>query len=211
MSNKKAKISVIKNDEGEILYNIYFTPALVRDTLNAVNKKYDIEIKNISREIAVGLGKEFAQFSPAVLQFLEKSSHLVFTYEFDSASPAALIGKGTIKRGKGNRKATQSRQQFISGAQITSLVQKRMAQIMPKGPLRGPPLSPTILTERSGRFRQSVKVVPNYRKNIMTFLYDPIYKTFVDTPRNPDKLIQKSLRETVQGLFARQFAIVRGN
>ena len=45
----------------------------------------------------------------------------------------------------------------------------------------------------------------------MTFLYDPIYKTFVDTPRNPDELIQKSLRETVQGLFARQFAIVRGN
>ena len=126
--------------------------------------------------------------------------------------PAQMVGKITQKimiASEADKKALPQR--FISGAQITTLVQKRMAQIMPKGPLRGPPLSPTVLTERSGRFRKSVKVVPNYRKNIMTFLYDPIYKTFVDTPRNPDELIQKSLRETVQGLFARQFAIVRGN
>ena len=42
-------------------------------------------------------------------------------------------------------------------------------------------------------------------------LYDPIYKTFIDTPRNPDELIERSLREIVQKLFSRQFKIVRGN
>ena len=81
---------------------------------------------------------------------------------------------------------------------------------MPKGPRRGPPLSTDILTERTGRFRRSTVAVPNYRKNMIRFMYDPIYKTFIDTPRNPDELIERSLREIVQKLFSRQFKIVRG-
>ena len=104
----------------------------------------------------------------------------------------------------------QKAQKFISSAQLSALTQKRMGQIMPKGPKKGPPLSPNVLTERSGRFRKSVRVIPNYRSNLLKYLYDPIYKTFVDTDRNPDELIEKSIRETVQGLFARQFRVVRG-
>ena len=51
----------------------------------------------------------------------------------------------------------QKAQKFISGAQLTALVQRRLGQKMPKGPRRGPPLSENILTERSGRFRSSVQ------------------------------------------------------
>ena len=85
-----------------------------------------------------------------------------------------------------------------------------MGQIMPRGPRRGPPLSPNVLTERSGDFRDSVQVIPNYRRNMMSYFYDPKYGVHRDTDRNPDLLLQKSIREVVTALFSRQFAIVRG-
>ena len=102
-------------------------------------------------------------------------------------------------------------QKFISGAQLSALVQKRLGSIMPKGPRRGPPLSPNILTERTGRFRSSVAVLPNYRANVIRFFYDPIYKSLIQSQRNPDILVTNTIREVVQGMFARKFNIVRGN
>ena len=80
---------------------------------------------------------------------------------------------------------------------------------MPKGPRRGSPLSSNILTERTGRFRTSVTVFPNYRQNLIRYTYDPIYKTFINTPRNPDEFVGKAIRESVQQLFGRQFNLVR--
>ena len=77
-----------------------------------------------------------------------------------------------------NPKKMQKAQKFISGAQITALVKRRLGQQMPKGPRRGPPLSANILTERTGRFRSSIQVIPDYRRSVMNFFYDPIYKTF---------------------------------
>lgn len=102
-------------------------------------------------------------------------------------------------------------QKFISGAQLSALVQKRLGSIMPKGPRRGPPLSPNILTERTGRFRTSVAVLPNYRANVIRFFYDPIYKSLIESQRNPDILVTNTIREVVQGMFARKFSIVRGS
>ena len=102
-------------------------------------------------------------------------------------------------------------QKFISGAQLSALVQKRLGSIMPKGPRRGPPLSPNILTERTGRFRTSVAVLPNYRANVIRFFYDPIYKSLIESQRNPDILVTNTIREVVQGLYARKFSILRGS
>lgn len=103
----------------------------------------------------------------------------------------------------------QGAQRFISGAQLTALVQRRLGQIMPKGPFRGPPLSPNVLTERTGRFRRSIAVIPDYRRSVMNFYYDPIYLTFVNTERNPDQFVGQTIREITQELFARQFLLVR--
>ena len=107
--------------------------------------------------------------------------------------------------------ATSKKQQkFISGAQFTALVQKRMRQLMPRGPRRGPPLSPNVLTERTGEFRRSTIVAPNYRTNMIRYFYDPLYGVHRDTDRNPDELIEGSIRDVVTSLFNRQFHIVRG-
>ena len=116
--------------------------------------------------------------------------------------------KSTIKKGKGQRDTTQK---FISAAQMTVMVQRRLGALMPKGPRRGPPLSDNILTERTGRFRTSVAVIPNYRANVIRFFYDPIYKSLIDSARNPDLLVGNTIREVTQRLFARQFSVVRGS
>lgn len=106
-------------------------------------------------------------------------------------------------------KGKQKQQKFISGAQISALVRRRLGDKMPKGPRRGPPLAPDILTERSGRFRSSVQVIPNYRKSVMSFYYDPIYQVFNNTGRDPDVFVGQTIREVVQGLFNRNFLITR--
>ena len=108
-----------------------------------------------------------------------------------------------------SKAAGKKPQKIISGAQLTALVQQRLRKIMPQGPRRGPPLSPTTMTNRTGRFRRSIHVIPRYRQNVMRYMYDPIYMSLIDTPYNPDVLITNTIREVVQTLFGRQFAVLR--
>ena len=156
-------------------------------------------------------GLEATAKNPKKIDKKWKGSHnqvVEYTLFTGSSIPVAILG---IKKGKDRKKRkTQAPQKFISGAQLTALVQKRLAQVMPQGPRRGPPLSPTVMTNRTGRFRRSIHVVPRYRENVMRFMYDPIYMSLINTPRNPDTLISNTIREVVQGLFGRQFAILRG-
>lgn len=143
-----------------------------------------------------------------VKEFL-KALDLEVALEFLEGS--AIMFQGTITKRKEKRSDKQSiTQKFLSAAQLTSLTQRRLAQIMPRGPERGPPLSPNVLTERTGRFRTSVSVIPNYRNNLVRFFYDPIYKTFINSPRNPDVFITQAIREIVLQQYKRQFKIVRG-
>jgi len=209
------KFSVKETDAG-IKFQAYFTAGTITKALNAMDKVIVKELKdgglmgNVLRDIVSSIMALPSKGGVKDLkEFLKESGFSEYAMEYIAGS--AIISKGTIavKKGKGqNRKKAQ---QFISTAQLTALVQKRLAQIMPKGPRRGPPLSADVLTERTGRFRKSVTAIPNYRKSMIRFIYDPIYKTFIDSPRNPDEFITRSIREVVQGLYGRQFAIVRGN
>tara|TARA_Y100000004_G_scaffold14462_1_gene15350 strand:- start:153 stop:1532 length:1380 start_codon:yes stop_codon:yes gene_type:complete len=107
-------------------------------------------------------------------------------------------------------KKRRKSQRFISGAQLTQMVKRKLGKILPKGPRRGPPLSPVHLTERTGNFRRSVQVFPNYRKDLIRYTYDPRYGVHRETPRNPDRDITNSIREVVTALYTRNFNIVRG-
>lgn len=100
-------------------------------------------------------------------------------------------------------------QKEITAAQLTALVYKRLGTVMPRGPVGGPPLSANILTERTGRFRRSVQVIPLLRQNLIRFTYDPIYQTHINTPRNPDTFVGKTIREVVQGKIAQAFRLER--
>jgi hypothetical protein len=208
------RFSVKETDTG-IKFQAYFTAGTITKALNDMDKVIVKELTsgqlgNILRDIVSSIMALPSKGGVKDLkQFLTESGFSQYAMEYIAGS--AIISKGTIaiKKGKGqNRKKSQ---QFISTAQLTALVQKRLAQIMPRGPRRGPPLSDNILTERTGRFRKSVTAIPNYRKSMIRFIYDPIYKTFIDSPRNPDEFITRSIREVTQSLYGRQFAIVRGN
>jgi hypothetical protein len=72
-------------------------------------------------------------------------------------------------------------------------------------------LAETILTERSGRFRSSVQVIANYRQNVINYFYDPLYRVFNRTPRDPDDFVPETIREVVQDSFFKTFNIVRRN
>ena len=206
---------LVKETDAGIKFQAYFTAGTITKALNdmdrvIVKELRDGQLGNVLKDIVSSIMALPSKGGVSDLkQFLTESGFSQYAMEYIAGS--AIISKGTIaiKKGKGqNRKKSQ---QFISTAQLTALTQKRLAQIMPKGPRRGPPLSDDVLTERTGRFRKSVMVIPNYRKNMMRFMYDPIYKTFIGTARNPDDFVTRSIREVVQSVFGRQFLIIRGN
>lgn len=132
--------------------------------------------------------------------------------EFSVAIPTG----GSIPMSKAivNRKRKAQRGEpvgrFISRVQLTALVKKRVADKMPRGPRRGPPLSDDVLTFRTGRFVRSINIaLLNYKKSIINYFYDPLYRVHEDSDRDPRELVENSIREVVQRRFARQFNIVR--
>jgi hypothetical protein len=145
---------------------------------------------------------------------------VAFAREFDKnplsiktnvQSPTSGITQagGLSLKDLGKKREKKALQKEITAAQLTALVYKRLGTIMPRGPVGGPPLSGTILTERTGRFRRSVQVIPLLRQNLIRFTYDPIYQTHISTPRNPDTFVGKTIREIVQGKVAQAFRLER--
>jgi len=111
------------------------------------------------------------------------------------------------KQGKISTKVTKknNRQTFISGAQLTALVQKRLDKTMKKSGKATPPW----FTERSGRFRSSITVYPNYRNSLIRFTYMPLYDANIKYGYDPETQVSNSIREVVTSLYTRKFNIVR--
>ena len=174
--------------------DIYFLKRLKQFEREA-DKKPSEQVLSALTGYAIALAREFKAGgqTPVVLRSTVQPPDM-------SIKPGNISVVATTKQKKA--------QQFISGAQLTALVKKRLGDKMPKGPRRGPPLSDDILTERTGRFRQSVRVIPNYRNSIISYFYNPLYKTFVGTERDPDRFVGETIREVVSGLYARRFNIV---
>ena len=184
---KKAHQDVFKTNFSQGLLNY-----LVRNIPKEIAKK-DV---NGYFELIVGFAKEF-----------ERGGMTPFTIrtELIQNTPTPIEVNLKVKA-----KKAKSPQKFISGAQITALVQNRLRKVMPQGPRRGPPLSPNIMTNRTGRFRRSIQVIPVYRNNVIRYTYDPLYMSLLNTAYNPDNLVTRTIREVVQQLFNRQFAVTRG-
>ena len=115
------------------------------------------------------------------------------------------VNSGITIRGASMGTKQKSAQRFISGVQLSRLVQKRLGQTMRKS---GEPQKPD-LTERSGRFRNSVQILANYKKSVIAYKYNPLYESLKRYGYTPDEQVGKATREVVQSLFARAFSIVR--
>jgi len=207
LNNPAASLVISKDGK----FNVIFNEKLVSDALNnstkttAYKKLTDDFAKKVNDIIAKskftsGIFKDFEKFELILNKTIKYTKGSVKVYE-------ATIKEKSIKRSV----SKTSTQKTISDAQFTALVQKDVEKKMPKGPLRGPPLSPTILTYRTGTFVDSIRVIQDLRQKLMTYYYAPNYKIHERKgARAPRFLLQSSIRATVQQVYSEKFRILRG-
>lgn len=208
----KMKVTV-KLDENEsvetIRLNLYFTGGTITKALNDMNK---VIIKELDGELGITVLKALSEMATLpsgmttgeIQKFLKSMG---FNHALAYIAGSAIISRGTakIKKPKLRKKVTNKIQGFISGVQWTALVQNQLQKTMRKS---GTPRQPNLV-ERSGRFRSSVRVVPNYRNNLISFYYLPLYSHLEKYGYDPDQQVTRSIREVAQKTYSRQFKIQR--
>jgi len=153
----------------------------------------------------IGLAKEFQEGSqtPIIYETVIKKLK-----QGVSNQTINLLKDNVVNK---NNKVQDTPQKTISDAQMSALVQKDVEKRMPKGPLRGPPLSPTVLTYRTGTFVNSIKLIQDFRQNMIKYYYAPNYKIHERRgARAPRFLLQASIRSIVQDVYSQKFRIIRG-
>lgn len=163
----------------------------------------------ISRQLATGerKTKDVGAFLAIGLAFAREFDAKPFTIKtaLNEPSPqASLLTTVAAKNQRRKEKETLDTG-FISGVQLSKLVQARLGQTMEKSGMAEPP----DMKERTGRFRRSVQVIPNYRRAVMRYLYNPLYDGNLRYGYRPDLQVAEATRDVVQAIFKRQFAIVR--
>ena len=104
----------------------------------------------------------------------------------------------------------KKRGQFISGAQLSALLQAKLAQVMPRYP------QPTKPTPRyiTGKLARSFRVNVNYRSSLMSYYNTPPASQYVDQLNTggwqlDETLVEPTIRQITQQLFGRQFRVLR--
>lgn len=205
----KMKIQVTIKDDTTISLNLYFTGSTITKALNDMNK---VVIKELNGSLGVTILKALAEVATLPSGITQKEiekflQDMGFTHALAYIAGSAIISRGTIKISKPKQpKAVPVKTQgFLSSIQWTALVQNQLKQTMRKsGAARQP-----NLVERSGRFRDSIRIVPNYRANLLKFYYLPLYSHLQDYGYQPEQQIVRSIREVAQKAYARQFNIQR--
>lgn len=150
--------------------------------------------------------KDLIAFTEALAQEFKEGGFTPLTVS-TTLKPPKNLG---LKEGRGalvGKTSAESRpQRFISGVQLTQLVQKRLGKTMRKF---GDPETPD-LTERTGTFRNSVNIIANYRKGVIMYYYNPVYDSLNKYGYKPSEQVGRATREVVQALYARAFNIVKG-
>jgi len=205
--NKAAKI-VIKeqtNNKGvtSVLFNIEFSEPYVREAINKANKKARMTLKNKTASFTQALNDANIVFSQKAIDALNNTNSKI-TFEVDKGS--ARIASGTITRKIAQSKKSQSPQQaFISGVALSALVRARLQQTMATAGEAFPPM----LKNRTGKYIESIQVFPNYRKNMIMYTLNPIYRSLEKYGYIPDGQAIIAIRQVTQALYARQFNILR--
>jgi len=165
-------------------------------------------IRDISGSSARDIN-EYLALAYAMANDFKVGGNTPFVLETRIQVPGASMSGATLNitgKAKNSRTVNKSKpQKFISSVQWTALVQNQLKQTMRKGGVARQP----DLIERSGRFRGSVQVVPNYRANLLKFYYLPLYSHLQAYGYNPEQQIVRSIREVAQQAYARQFNIQR--
>jgi len=157
-------------------------------------------------------GKDLSDYlalAYAMANDFKVGGHTPFVLETKIQVPGPSMSSATlnvIDKAKNTRTVNKTTpQKFISSAQWTFLVQKRLGDSMLSF---GDPEPPDI-KERSGRFRRSVNVTANYRTKTIQYAYNPLYRSLEHYGYHPELQVERSIRQVAQDLYAREFSIVR--
>lgn len=203
--NNKATINIeaMPGNKG-VFINVVFSEALVRDAINKANRRTMESITTeVNNSLLKALAKDFSYLSPNIKAIIDKVITTDITYDAGSL----LVYNGSIKQ-KSSKKmaaASRTRQAFISNIQWTMLTQKRLGETMKRV---GDPAPPDI-KERSGRFRQSVQVIANYRSNLLSYTYNPLYRGLEHYGYHPELQVERAIRDVAQSIYNRHFSIIR--
>lgn len=159
-----------------------------------------------AEQFAAGLDKAIKQKRYIKRQGEKRSTRIDVLVPTGGSIPvtsAKIINTKT--KAKEPARAEEKPQKFISSAQWTYLVQKRLGDSMLSF---GEPEPPDI-KERSGRFRRSVDVTANYRNKTIQYTYNPLYRSLEHYGYHPELQVERSIRQVAQDLYAREFSIVR--
>ena len=110
---------------------------------------------------------------------------------------------------KGDRRA-QKRGRFISNVQLSAILQKRIAEKMPRYPEPKKP-TPRYIT---GNLARSFRLMVDYRKGMMKYYNTPRASGYVDVLNQggwelDETLVEPTIRQIAQQLFGRQFRVLR--
>lgn len=138
----------------------------------------------------------------------EKGFSVKVTLPTGGSIPTAKIHvKAPAIKEKPDDNVTRGR--FISAVHLTTILQRKVYKVSPKGPIGGRQTHPTKLTMRSLRFLQSIKITYiNYRTSLAKYWYLPLYKWHKRYDRDPDIVIARSLREELRKLYGRKFNVI---
>lgn len=168
--------------------------------------------KRISTKTGGSTGKELNDYlalAHAMANDFKVGGHTPFVLETRIQVPGTSMSSATLNiTGKSKKVRTVNKptpQKFISSAQWTYLVQKRLGDSMLSF---GEPEPPDI-KERSGRFRRSVDVTANYRTKTIQYNYNPLYRSLEHYGYHPELQVERSIRQVAQDLYAREFSIIR--
>lgn len=199
----------LSNNFADKLLRYYFTDPkqLIQRSITKIPKlsKYVSDSKGRTSLVAA-----FAELIMFAAQFDPAYGGIPFEIETDIRSAA---GFGAIKSKSRGRPSTKRKlrdpvQQQISLLQIQQLAKRLIRQAMPTGIDRfNPPPRPDILTYRTGRLFDSIKLTQwSQKTNIIKYTYDPIYEVYQDEARSVDALVQeKGLRPAIQQLFGQKY------
>lgn len=175
--------------------------------VSAINSANALIVRQLSgslgRSIAQIIAEETALPSRAVMRdiktFLES---LGLSYALRYVQGAELNRTQIIERTIGDKQVGY--QSFISAIQWTALVQARLGQTMER---LGEPDAPD-LKERTGRFRSSVAVSPDYKRDRIRYTYMPLYTSLERYGYRPDIQVERAITEVAQQQFGRAFRII---
>ena len=185
-----------------------------------VYKKYLQSAQDVTEEFHRGLAKHTSvKFHDFVKKKIGKSKKdldiavLALAAEFDKEAgrKSKVTYKTKLKRNIDRfAKAAvvydskgRSRQLFLSSAQFSALVRQRLGSTMGRVGLPQPPW----MKERSGRFRSSINVFPNYRSGEIKYSFMQLYSQNQDYGYQVYDQIENAIRDVAKTAFKRAFRI----